>query len=230
MVGTDPVPDQQKAPVSILDDDDLFEDFEIETVLRDGFMPVQQAKDVWRKWCNRAGLDSRRHLLAMAVSCASGTSAETNLEERFLEMDNPKSCVARFLDYISDDDYLAGRSNKLRVWARSMEDFAAITRKVILRNPTLAAERAAEYETEPQFAGVCFDYAEVLNGESIHLTPTERRILKYGLRYKAGDGRPATYAGEGVGVPNSSPAARGVAGAVAPSGGRVTRGGSGPFA
>lgn len=236
-VVTNQVPTMSNSPVltsaSILEDDDLFDNFDATSVIRDGRIPGDLAAKLWRTWCGKTGMNLRDGLIAMAVSCAHGTSAETNLEERFLESDNAKSCVARFVDSLGDEPLLSFRENKLRVWCRSMPDFAAVTRKIILRTSWLAAERAADYEMDLQFAGVCFDYAEVLIGEEMHLTPGEKTMIKQGLRYKASGGRPATYSAAGVTVKGSSPTERGVAAGIGASSDRVTRGGgggSGPFA
>jgi len=207
-----------------------------EDVLRDGFIPAEVAAGLWRSWVGTHGNnggDRRVALVKMAVSCSAGTSAETNFEERFLDDGNAKTCIARFVDSMSEDKFMRLRRNKLRVWARSMPGFALLTRRVIMRNNWLARQRAAEYEADVSVSGVCFDYSDVLEVEDIQLTPTESMIIKYGLRYKAREGRSTIYSGEGGGVPGSKPSDRGVAENIIPDASRMLgssgRGGSGPY-
>lgn len=201
-------------------------------VLRDGFMPTASADRMWRTWSSAVGGDRKALLVKMAISCSAGTSAETNFSERYLDDDNPKSCIQTFVNLLEDDKFLKQRENKLRVWARSMSDFPLLTYKVIKANPWLAKQRAAEYEVDVQYAAVCFDYADVLVGEDLQLSPTHKKLLKYGLRYKAGTGRSAVYSAEGHGVQGSDPVSRGVGASVAPDSGRMFGGarGSGPYA
>lgn len=199
-------------------------------VLRDGMMSPALAEQYWRRFCQQVGLDVNAAKVKMAVSCAAGTSAETDYSERVVEADNPKTSVDRLVNMLSEERTLAKRVNKLRVFCRSLPGFALLTRRAIIANNWLARERASEYEVDVHCAGVCFDYADVLVRENIELSPKELQIIKYGLRQKAGQGRAMVYGGEGYGVPGSAPRERGVAESIVPDSGRVTgRGGSGPY-
>lgn len=198
-------------------------------VMRDGMMSPEIAQQYWRRFCQQSGVDMTAGLVKFAVSCASGTSAETDYSERLINADDPKSAVDRLVNMLSDERSLSKRVNKLRVFCRSMPGFALLTRRVILANTWLARERAAEYEVDVKCAGVCFDYADVLTREEIELSPMELQIIKYGLRQKAGQGRAMAYGGEGYGVPGSAPRDRGVADNIVPDSGRVTGRGSGPY-
>jgi len=211
------------------DDDNLIIDQG--EVLRDGYMPEEEAEACWRAFAQKAGLDRRADLVKMAVSCSAGTSAETNFEERYLDDANSKSCVARFVEILMSNKYLANRENKLRVWARSYPSFALLTARVIAKNDWLARERAAEYECDVQYSRVCFDYSDVLSAETINLSPTEKQVMKYGLRFKAREGRTAVASQEGQGVRGSAPADRGVGASILPDSNRVFGSrGSGPYA
>lgn len=198
-------------------------------VMRDGMMSGEKAEQYWRKFCQQAGLDLNEGKVRMAISCAAGTSAETDYSERLLDADEPKTSVERLVNMLSEERTLAKRVNKLRVFCRSLPGFALLTRRVIIANPWLARDRASEYEVDVKCAGVCFDYSDVLVREDIELAPMELQIIKYGLRQKAGNGRAMAYGGEGYGVPGSAPRDRGVAESIVPDASRVTGRGSGPY-
>jgi len=202
------------------------------SVLRDGYMPPADAQRIWRKFCGDTGIDITTGVLRLAVSCCSGTSAETNLTERLLDVNDRRTAVSGLVNLMMSDPYLATRPNKLRVFCRSLPGFALITRQVILANPWLARQVASEYEVDVSVAGVCFDYADALTKIDVQLTPTEMQTIKHGLKQKAGEGRSVAYGAEGNGVPGSAPRDRGVTPSlvVSPNAGRVSGRGSGPYA
>jgi len=202
-------------------------------VIRDGYISGPAAEALLKRYFAKIDASSPEERdsirVALAVSLSAGTSAETDLSQRYLDCEDPDTCLVYLADILTEESSpLAGKTNFLRVFARSLEGFANLTREVITTNKWLARERAQAYEVDPSLAGVCFDYAEAL---TVSLTTNERRMIAYGLRKKGGEARSMIGGFESGGIPGSDPVSRGVGISVIPDPGRVTGArGSGPYA
>jgi len=206
-------------------------------VVRDGEIAAAVAEKLFREYCSKCSISDEEERnevrVALAVALCHGTSAETNLSERFLDADDYDSNLSHLADVLTaEGSPLAGRTNYLRVFARSLPGFADLTRDVINGNGWLRQQRALDYEVDVSVAGVCFDYAESLSLGS--LSPGEKNVLTFGLRKKGREGRSVFMSAEGVGVRGSDPVSRGVGSSIVPDAGRVGsgggRGGAGPYA
>jgi len=202
-------------------------------VLKDGRISGETALKVFRDYMKIIGKQFSETQVHMAIACSYGTSTETNFRERLLWQNDSNTSLMPLVDLLAREKSLASRKNKLRVFCRSLPGFPKLTRDVIHANPWLQQRLAADKGVDPQFGGVCFDYADALNDDVSYLTVAEQAVMQSVARRNVGEGRSAFVTGD----TEDDGSARGPSERVAPvpqqqrppvqsSGGRIPFGGS----
>jgi hypothetical protein len=160
------------------------------SVLRDGYMPVAEATRVYSSFLTNIGMpDDKRTKARLAIACCYGTSANLNMRERLLDATQPHTSLDNLVLLLNDVACLNGRTNKLRVFCRSLPGFAKLTFDTIRVNTWLSVERARACNVEVEFGRLCFDYADALAGTEVTLTPIETGVMIQVTREQVGQAR-----------------------------------------